>query len=295
MKESYYSKHSRGSRIVHRNGKMARVKRRGVKKFLRSELYINTLRSSWWYLIFTIVSIYILVNSVFAGLYLIEDGAIENMRPGSFADAFYFSVQTLATIGYGKMSPVTNFAHFLVAVEALIGLFSLAIVAGVIFSKVSMPSARILFGDNAIIAPYKKTPCFLFRLGNLRNSQIADPTVKVVLVIDEEIPDGSIKRAFYDLKLPRNNSPILMPSWTLHHKISKSSPLFGLTREDMKEKNIEIIVSLVGFDETLSQTVHTHHSYVTEEIKFSGSFADIIIWDKKGNAHVNYKRFHDIV
>lgn len=291
---NHYHKISRSSRIVHRDGKMARIKRSGIKRISRNDIYINSLSSSWLRLIFVIILFYVIINSIFAALYLIEDGGIENARVGSFQDAFFFSVQTLATIGYGKMAPVTTFTNILVTIEALMGLSGLAVATGVIFSKISRPSTRILFGNYALISSYKNTDCFIFRLGNLRTSQIADPAIKAVFICDELSQDGSIRRVFHDLKLMRNNVPLLMPSWTLRHQIGKDSPLFEMKKEDLEKKNIEIIVSLVGFDETLSQTVHTHHSYITNEIKFGGDFVDIISWDKFGNINVDYKRFHDI-
>ena len=136
MTKNHHPENHPRPRIVHRNGKIARIKRRGIKKFLRNDLYINSLRLSWWYLILTIGFFYVLINLIFAGLYLIQDGGVKNLQPGSFSDAFFFSVQTLATIGYGTMSPVTIFANILVTIEALIGLGSLAIVAGIIFSRI---------------------------------------------------------------------------------------------------------------------------------------------------------------
>ncbi|MBP7709570.1 MAG: hypothetical protein KA100_00685 [Rickettsiales bacterium] len=273
---------------------MLRVKRHGIKRISRNDLYINSLSSSWLRLIFAIILFYVTINAIFAALYLIEDGGIENARAGSFQDAFFFSVQTLATIGYGKMAPATSFTNILVTIEALVGLSGLAVATGVIFSKISRPSTRILFGNFALISLYKNTDCFIFRLGNLRTSHIADPLVKAVFICDELSPEGSIRRAFHDLKLMRNNVPLLMPSWTLRHKIDKDSPLFGMKKEDLERKNIEIIVSLSGFDETLSQTVHTHHSYIASEIKFGGRFVDIMSWDKLGHANVDYKRFHEV-
>ncbi len=282
------------SRLVHRNKQRTTIRREGVGKISRKDFYINSISTSWFKLIFFIVCLYIALNTFFASLYLLQDGSIENARAGSFADAFFFSVQTLATIGYGKMSPQTIFANILVAVEAFTGLLGLALATGIVFSKISRPSTRILFGNKALISSYKNNDCLIFRLGNLRNNQIADPTIKAVLICDEASENDSIRRSFHDLELIRNNVPLLMPSWTARHQITKNSPLFGTTKEALKEKNVEIIVSLIGFDETLSQTVHAHYSYIANEIAFGGNFVDIISWDKKGAISVNYKHFHDI-
>lgn len=291
-----HPKISYNSRLIHRDGRVVSVKRSGIRRISRNDLYVRTISSSWLRLILVIISLYILANAGFAALYMLEENGIENARPNSFADAFFFSVQTLATIGYGKMSPTTTFTNILVTIEALMGLSGLAIVTGVIFSKVSRPSARILFGNYALISRYNKSMnCFMFRLGNLRTSQIADPTIKAVLIRDELSENGVVSRIFHDLKLIRNNAPLLMPSWTVKHHITKDSPLFGATKEDLNQQNIEIIVSVAGFDEALSQTVHAHHSYIASEIKFGGKFVDIISWDKKGRTNVDYKKFHDIL
>ena len=294
--KTHHPKVSNNSRLVRRDGNKNQIKRSGIKRISRNDFYVNTLSSSWLRLIVAIVLIYIFMNSVFASLYLMQPGSIENAKPGSFFDAFFFSVQTLATIGYGKMAPATNFSNILVTIEALMGLSGLAIATGVIFTKISQPKPRILFGNYGLFSShYKNMNCFMFRLGNLRTSQIADPIVKAVLICDEPAQDGTIRRAFHDLKLTRSNMPMLMPSWTVKHHINEESPLFKATTESMREKNVEIIVSVIGFDETLSQTVHAHHSYIADEIKFGKNFVDIITWDQKGDAHVNYKRFHDIV
>jgi inward rectifier potassium channel len=263
-----YPKSSNKSRLISRDGSGTKIKRSGIRKISSKDFYVVTLNSSWPRLIISIILIYLLVNAGFAMLYLLEDGSIENARSGSFSDVFFFSVQTLATIGYGKMSPATQYANILVTIEALMGLSGLAVATGVIFSKLSQPRARIIFGNYALISSYKDNDCVMFRLGNLLTSQIADPVAKAVLICDEKSDYGTVKRAFFDLDLIQNNAPLLMPSWTIRHQLNKESPLFKATKESLKQKNIEIIVSVTGFDETLSQSVRTHHSYIANEVKF---------------------------
>lgn len=282
------------SRLVHRNNKPNKIKRQGIRKIWRQDFYIDSVSTSWIKLISFIIFSYIVINCFFAFLYLLDEGGVANARAGSFADAFFFSIQTLATIGYGVMSPKTTFTNVVVAIEAFTGLLGLALATGIIFSKISLPSPRILFGNKSLISTYKNVECFMFRLGNLRNSQIADPTIKAVFICDEKTKNGEIRRAFYDLDLIRNNVPLLMPSWTARHQITKNSPLFGLNKDDLKKLNVEIIISIIGFDEILSQTVHAHYSYIANEIIFGGNFVDIMSWDKNGAMNVDYKRFHDI-
>jgi inward rectifier potassium channel len=281
------------SRLIHRAGVRVKIVRRGIKRISRSDFYIKTMGAGWIKLILLVLALFVLVNSMFAFLYLLEDGSIEGARSGSFEDAFFFSIQTLATIGYGKLSPTTTFANILVSIEALIGLSGVAIFTGIIFSKISKPTARILFGDKAIISSYKDLSCLMIRLGNLRNSQIADPKIKVTLICDE-ISEERVRRSYHDLKLTKNTTPILLPSWTAKHIINEESPLFKVTKRTLKQKNIEIIISVAGFDEILSQTVHSHQSYIADEILFGGSFVDIISHDKNGRTNVDYTKFHQI-
>ncbi len=282
------------SRHIHRDDHKTKIKREGVRRMSRKDFYVNSLSTSWFKLISFIIFSYISINCFFAYLYLLDEGGVANARAGSFVDAFFFSIQTLATIGYGVMSPQTLYTNIVVAIEAFTGLLGLALATGIIFSKISMPSPRILFSNKSLISPYKNANCFMFRLGNLRNSQIADPTIKAVLICDEKDEEEKNRRVFYDLELMRDSVPILTPSWTVRHKITKDSPLFNLTKEDLKNLNIEIIVSIIGFDEVLSQTVHSHYSYIANEIIFGGKFVDIMSWDKNGELKVDYKRFHNI-
>ena len=290
----HHAKTPNNSRLVHRGGVRIKIARRGIKRMARGDFYIKTLGTSWLRLILSITVIYVLVNLIFAGLYLLEDGSIENARPGSFADAFFFSVQTLATIGYGKLAPATTFANILVAIEALAGLSGLAVATGVIFSKISRPNARVLFSNSALISSHDGVRCFMFRLGNLRSSQIADPTIKATLICDELSENGRKRRVFHDLHLVRSTLPILMPSWTIRHQVVENSPIFSFTKNTFKQKNVEIIVSMIGFDEVLAQNVHAYHSYVASEIIFGGNFVDIISWDKKSRTNIDYKKFHDV-
>lgn len=285
----------RTTRIVQRNGNRMHVKRSGIKKFSSRDLYIHTLNASWPRVIVAIICVYLALNAIFADLYLLIPNSIENATAGSFKDSFFFSVQTMATIGYGKMVPSGTFANILVTIEALIGMGSLAVATGILFAKLSKPTSRVLFSKIAVIAYHDGVKNFIFRLANERSSRIVDPRIKVVLVRDEVTVEGHKIRRFHDLKLVRDFIPLLLLSWSVYHPIDEESPLYQTTEKLLKETNTEIIISLTGLDETLSQTVHAQHSYIAEEILCSGYFVDIIARDESGRVNVDYNKFHDVV
>jgi len=285
----------RTNRIIPRDGIRTRVKRSGIKKFSSRDIYIHTLNASWPKLIALMTVLYILLNAIFANLYLLVPNSIENARAGSFTDAFFFSVQTMATIGYGKLVPLDTFANIMVTIEALIGLGGLAVATGILFAKLSKPTARVLFSKVAVIGQLDGAKTFIFRLANERSSRIVDPSIKVVIIRDEVTVEGHKVRRIHDLELVRNFIPVLLISWSVYHKINKESPLYAATPESLKANNTEIIVSLNGLDETLSQIVHSQHSYIAEEILCSGYFVDIINRDASGRISVDYKKFHEVV
>ena len=283
------------TRIIPRNGMRMRVKRIGTKSFTWRDLYIYTLDCSWITLIVSISGLFIGINSLFALLYLFGGDTIENAHPHSFADAFFFSVQTMATIGFGKLVPKGLLANILVTVEALIGLSTVAVFTGIIFAKLSKPTARVLFSRVAVIAPHDGIPSFMFRLANERLSRIIDPTIRVTLARDEVTKEGQNMRRFHELTLIRSYSPVLLLTWTVIHPITEDSPLFGATSETLKEKRVEIVISLTGVDETLSHTIYAQHSYIAEEILCNTYFKDVISRDKKGNVEVDYNLFHQVL
>ena len=221
--------------------------------------------------------------------------SIANARPGSFADAFFFSVQTMASIGYGAMYPKTDYANMVVAIEALVGLMSLAMATGLMFARFSRPTAKVLFSKIAVIVPYNGKPTLMFRTANERHNQIFEAEMHVSLVRDEASIEGVVMRRFYDLKLVRKQTPIFALTWTGMHIIDETSPLYGETAETLHHSNIEIIVILTGMDETVAQTIHTRHSYLADEIHWNHRFVDILVTMPDGKRLIDYTRFHDVV
>jgi inward rectifier potassium channel len=267
----------------------------GLPRVWFRDLYHFALRISWWRFLLLGILLYIAANALFALFYLIPGDAIANARPGSFVDAFFFSIQTMATIGYGVMSPATLYANLLMTLETAVGLMLIAVATGLVFARFSRPTARVLFSRVAVISPYNGVETLSFRAANLRQNQILQAEVGVVLLRDEETLEGDTLRRFYDLKLARNRSPVFALTFTVMHPIDRDSPLYGATAETLRAQNAELIVTATGIDETIAQPVHVRTSYLPHEILWDQRFADVFGWTEDGRRVIDYRRFHDTV
>ncbi len=270
------------------------VVRKGITHSKWHDPYHLLLTLDWPKFFGLTVVLYIATNTLFALLYLAGGDCLKNARPGSFPDAFFFSVQTMATIGYGAIYPTTDYANVLVSIEALAGLMGVAMGTGLMFARFSRPTARVLFSRVAVIAPHNGVPTLMFRAANERRNQILEAQVGVSLLRDEVTAEGQLFRRFYDLKLVRSQTRIFALSWTIMHEIDESSPLYGATAESLAEAETDIILTLIGFDETVSQTVHARHYYITEEILFDKRFVDIFSKKKDGRRLLDFNRFHEV-
>jgi inward rectifier potassium channel len=280
-------------RLVPR-GDSPRVITIGYKRGWFADLYVRSLDASWRNLAGLSALLYIAINLCFAALYFCLPGSIENARPGSFADAFFFSVQTMATIGYGKMTPSGMVANLAVAAEALAGFGYFALVAGLVFAKFSRPTARVMFSNVAVVSSYDGKPHLMFRLANQRGNRIVDARIHLTLLRNEVSMEGHTMRRFHDLHLVRNHIPLMQLTWTVMHPLDEQSPLHHISPEKLREWEAEIIVSLTGLDESFSQTIHARHSYVGEEILCDAMFEDILLRRDDGRLEVNYHKFHQV-
>ena len=275
-------------------GDRPKVTATGHRDIWPEDIYAHLMSMSWAKLTGLIIAAHLLVNTLFAGIYLIIGDGIKNARPGSFQDAFFFSVHTMATINYGEMAPHGLAGNIVVTAESLTGLIFLAFTTGLVFSRFSRPTSRILFSKLAVVCPFEGTPHLMFRLANERRNRIVDANVHVVMWCLGTTKEGYPKRRFYDLTPVRDRVPMMTLSWTVMHKIDESSPLFGLSTEWLKEHEAEIIVSLTGTDETLSQPIHAQYSYVADELVFGSAFEDIVSRSNDGQLEINYNRFHNV-
>jgi inward rectifier potassium channel len=258
-----------------------------------SDLYYSLLSAPWAVLFAALAAGYVGVNFLFAIVYAVT-GGVDGARPGSLADAFFFSVQTMATIGYGVMHPVTPLANVLVTVEALLGLLGVAMATGVLFAKFARPSAQLSFSAVAVVSVRDGVPSLMFRVANARVNHVAEATMRVHVVRDEVTTEGERVRRWHELALDRSYSPIFALTWTAIHRITPDSKLWCASAEALAASNAEIIVTLVGLDSDLSATIHARHSYVASEIRWGMRLADILVVHE-GLRAVDLRRFDEVV
>ncbi|WP_216839338.1 ion channel [Caulobacter sp. S45] len=270
------------------------VKVVGLHRGRFEDVYHRLLTLSWWRFFLLWVGIYLGVNFVFAVLYWVQPGGLINARPWSFEDAFFFSVQTLGTIGYGTMSPHSTFANLLVTAEAFFSLALTAVGTGLIFARISRPTARVMFSRIAVVTPRDGVRTLMFRAANTRVNQILEAEVSISLARTVTTLEGISYRGFYALQPLRSRSPLFALSWTVMHVIDETSPLYGVDDAALLAENAELIVVISGVDETFAQRIHTRHSYLPHEIRWDRGFADILTMDEHGHRVIDYGRFHDL-
>ena len=266
----------------------------GISVAWHKDIYHRILVLSWWRFLAGISVLYLLLNVAFAGLYWLQPGAIDHARAGSFADAFFFSIQTMATIGYGVLTPVGAYANTVVTVETMVALMLTAFITGLTFARFSRPTSRVSFSRVAVVAPYNGVPTLSVRLANARRNQILEADVSLTLVRNERTSEGRQMRRFYDLALSRHHTPIFALTFTVMHPIDQQSPLFGETNATLAEQDAEILVTVTGLDETMSQTIHARSSYLMEEVLFGYQFVDMFGYTAKGRIVIDYRHFHSV-
>jgi inward rectifier potassium channel len=281
-------------RVTRLTGSGREVVSIGLRNTPLRDLYHSLLTTTWSWFFGLVLAAYLGANLIFASGYLAIGDGIEEARPGSFSDAFFFSVQTMATIGYGKMAPRGLEANLLVTMEALVGLLGLALVTGLVFAKFSRPTARVLFSRNAVITTFDGVPSLLFRMANERGNQIAEAQAHLVLLRTERTPEGEEVRRVHDLRLRRSQSAFFAFTWLVVHPITPDSPLFGETAATLKEKDLDLVASVTGLDETLSQSVHARYSWSVEQILWSHRFVDVLVTLPDGRRAIDYRKFHEV-
>lgn len=283
-------------RFVLGNSSYPEIERIGDPHSYWGDTYHLLLTMPWLTFVSLTSALYLFVNALFAFAYSIGGGiaTVGENEPEYFLELFFFSVQTMASIGYGAMYPTNLYAHWLVVIESLVGLFFIATTTGLVFARFSLPTARILFSDVAVIAPFNGVPTLMFRTANKRKNYILEAQLWVTLVRDEYSDEGDFMRRFHDIPLVRSHTPVFSLSWTAMHQILPGGLLDGDTVETLQRDNAEIIVTLTGLDETLAQTIHARHTFNADKIFWDYRFADILLTGPHGKRVINFNHFHDI-
>ncbi len=289
---SVVSRESR-QRLLNRDGSF-NVERRGLGVLASWSPYHVLLTMPWPRFLLLGVAFYIVVNAVFATAYLAcGKDALVSSGPGliqqPFLRGFFFSVETLSTIGYGNIVPVGAAANAVVTMEALAGLMTLAIATGLVFARFSRPTAKILFSSHAVVAPYQNITALEFRVANARSNELIEVSAKVIISRFEEV-DGVHTRRYYPLALEREGVVFLPLTWTVVHPIDEQSPLYGESSESLRNSNAEVLVLLKAFDETFSTIVQTRTSFAYDDVVWGARFANAFMADAAERFVTNSRR-----
>lgn len=273
----------------------SQIKRVGLGPRYWGDIYHWMLTLSWPRFFLLVGALYMVTNVGFALAFYLVPGSVSNARPGSFLDTFFFSIETLATVGYGYMNPGSTYGHVVASTEILLGMVEVATVTGLLFARFSRPTSRIMFSDVAVITPFNGVPTLMLRTGNERGNLILEASVRATLIRREMTLEGQIFTRFYDLQLERERSNVFALTWTILHKIDEFSPFWGKTQEDLQREGATLSVAVSGTDDTLNDFVHARQTYAAEHIFFNHHFADIMSDKQEGNVRIlDYSKFHDI-
>jgi inward rectifier potassium channel len=274
------------------------VVRTGTTMRWHQDLYHRWVRASWPVFFAGFAVVFTGLNLLFAALYALDPAGL--IQTGARASdsvlfrSFIFSVHTIATVGYGNIYPDSTYVNTVVVVEIAIGILVFALTSGLVFARFSIPRARILFSDVAVVRPFEGWPTLMFRAGNQRNNFIVEASVRLSILRYQTI-DGRMMRRFFDLELIRERSPVFALTWLVMHRIDEASPLFGMTQAEFDAMGDELIVLLSGIDSSVAQPVTARHGYGPGRVLWDHEFTDVMNRDERGRTTIDFSKFHDVV
>ncbi|MDE1924409.1 MAG: hypothetical protein KGI55_13345 [Gammaproteobacteria bacterium] len=266
----------------------------GIAPAVFQDLYHYFMTVGWPQLFVTIAGFFVAFDLVFALLYDLVPGSVANLNPPGFVGAFFFSVETLATVGYGDMHPQTIYGHVVSMVEVFVGLMSLALITGIMFARFSRPRARFLFARRAVVRPVDGRATLMLRAANARQNIVQEASAQLRMMHDEVTAEGLQLRRITDLALVRSQHPMFALGWTIMHVIDDRSPLRDATTESLREKRAVFILSVSGTDETTGQTLMARAEYHARDIHWNAAFRDIMEVGDDGTLRFDYAKFHDL-
>ena len=260
-----------------------------------TDLYHRSMTVYWPVFFGSAALIFVLLNAGFAILYLFGAEPVANVPPNSLLDLFYFSIETLATVGYGDMHPQTEYGHFIATVEIFTGMCFLAVLTGLVFARFSRPRARFVFADYPVVASRAGGPTLMVRMANARHNTISRATARLWIIRAERTVEGDQLRRFYELKLERGEHPMFVLSWTLFHTIDKDSPLYQTTPAELEQSDAMLVLNVSGLDDSSAQQLYARHVYPWYDIRWKHRYRDITSISRKGRFLLDYTKFHDVV
>jgi inward rectifier potassium channel len=270
------------------------IEARGLTSGFWSDLYYRSMTVSWPCFFASAAAIFLVLNTGFALVFFLGASPIANAVPGRFLDLLYFSIETLATVGYGDMHPQTDYGHLVATVEIFTGMSFLAAMTGLVFARFSRPRARFVFARYPIVARHEGQPTLMIRVANARHNTISGATARLWLIRGEYTAEGQYFRRYCELSLLRNENPVFALSWTIFHLIDEASPLFDASPDELAEAEALLVLTISGLDDSSAQQLNARQSYWHGQIRWQHRYVDIASNAGDGRLIIDYTRFHDI-
>ncbi len=266
----------------------------GLGRVIFQDLFHYFMTVSWTQLFMTFAAFFLCFDLLFGLAYALVPGCIANLSPPGLAGAFFFSVETLATVGYGEMHPASLYGHIVSMVEIFVGLMSMALITGIMFARFSVPRARFLFAKHGVIRQIDGKLTLMFRAANARQNIVQEASAQLRMMRDDVTPEGFRLRRITDMPLVRAQHPLFALGWNIMHVLDEASPLHGQSEESLRASRALFILSLSGTDETTGQVMMARHEYPGSAIHWNSTFRDIMEVAADGTVHFDYGKFHDI-
>jgi inward rectifier potassium channel len=270
------------------------IEARGLASGFWSDLYYRSMTVSWPGFFGGAATIFLVLNGIFASVYYLGHDPIANAASGRFMDLLYFSIETLATVGYGDMHPQTDYGHTVATVEIFTGMSFLAVMTGLVFARFSRPRARFIFTRHPIVAQHEGEPTLMIRVANARHNTISGATARLWLIRGEKTAEGLFLRRYHHLALQRNENPVFALSWTIFHPIDETSPLYGCSPADLAAAEALLVLTISGLDDNSAQQLNARHTYSHEQIRWRHRYVDISSNAEDGTLILDYGKFHDV-
>jgi inward rectifier potassium channel len=266
----------------------------GIQRVVFQDLFHYFMTITWPQLFATFAGFFLAFDTLFGFVYYLVPGCIANLNPPGFTGAFFFSVETLATVGYGDMHPQTVYGHTVAMIEIFVGLMSLAVITGLMFARFSRPRARFLFSKNLVVRPIDGQRTLVLRAANLRLNVVQDASARLYMTRNEVTQEGFRIRRVIDLSLLRSTQPMFNLGWTIMHRLDESSPLYLETPDSLRQSEARLVLNMSGTDESTGQTLTTRTEYSDQDIRWNATFRDILVEDEQGVLHIDYAKFDDV-
>ena len=267
----------------------------GLDQGFWGDLYHRSMTVYWPVFFGSAALIFVVLNAAFACLYWLGDNPIANTGNKSPLELFYFSIETLGTVGYGDMHPQTDYGHFVATLEIFTGMCFLAVLTGLVFARFSRPRARFVFAEQAVVTEHEGRPTLMIRMANARHNTISRANARLWVIRAERTQEGDQLRRFYELTLDRREHPMFVLSWMLFHVIDQDSPLHGMSSEDLSDGDALFVLNVGGLDDSSAQQLHARRVYSWRDIKWGYRYRDITSVSAQGRFLLDYTMFHDVV